>query len=600
MPQVDNNRLHNGFKASLVKILTLFGLLAALPLLTACQTFLAGNAPQSGDALPEKAPIQEDLAETPPAPKLGDKTAGRIFQHYLSATLAENRGDIEAAGQHYLRAMRADEDNTYLQDRAFALLLAAGNYMDAVEVAKVITSNQASTQPLVQMLLTFDDAITGKHEKAMVRLSDMRRNAPNLIQFELIEQYIRLAGGEDPETIAQDLKTFDVGAGMIVYKYHHLGRLHLRAGNREAALEALRSGQLVDPNALFIVTALGDVLMAEGRHDEAETLFEAFLNLNPDSLLIHAALKEAMEEKPVTLPEQTIEDDLAEVMFGLASLMIGQEVNITVRQFLHLALMARSEHQMARFMLGLVEEQDGNHQRALVSYKKIKPGSAPHLSAQVRMAEVLFKTGQREQAISHMQELVRDNPDVPRLHQSLARLHQDMQHYKKAARHYTELIKTIDDPRRRHAPLYFARGAAYERLQEFSKAARDLEMSLKLEPNNPVVLNYLGYMWLDQGKNLDSAYDHIRQAAHLRPHDGAIVDSLGWVYYKKGQFETAIRYLEKAVSLLPNDPVINMHLGDAYNKTGRDEEARVKWQRALNLNPENPAHVERLQNLLGE
>lgn len=569
-------------------------LLGALALtLSGCQTLLGGE--EGHATLP---PSPEKLAEAPPPPRLADETAGKIFQHYLSASLAESRGDIQAAGQHYLRAMRADEDNTYLQDRAFSLLLAAGDYMGAVEVAKAIASTHEETQPLVSMLLTFDDAITGRHKQARERLATMRETAPDLIQFELIDHYIRLAQGEEPATLAAELQTFNVGAGMIVYKYYHLGRLHLRAGDRQAAMQAFRNGQLVDPSSLFIVTTLGDVLMAEGRHQEAIEVFEAFLNLNPDSLLIHAAMEEAENGKEVTLPEKTIEDDLAEVMFGLASMMIGQEVNITARQFLHLALMAKSEHQLARFMLGLVEEQDGNHALAMASYKKLRPGGDPYLSAQVRIGEVLFKTGKKDQAVAHMKELVRAYPDVPKLHQPLARLYHDMKNYEKAIRHYTALIETIDNPGRRHAPIYFARGAAHERLKNFEKAARDLEKSLELEPNNPVVLNYLGYMWLDQGHNLENAYGYIRQAAHLRPHDGAIVDSLGWAYFKRGQFETAIRYLEKAVSLLPNDPVINMHLGDAYSKVGRQEEARTKWQRALSLEPENPDDVQRLEKLL--
>ena len=536
----------------------------------------------------------------PPAPRLDDEKASRIFRHYLSANLAEARGDIAKAGQHYLRAMRADTDNVFLQDRAFSLLLAAGNYMDAVEVAKAISSTGVDSQPLVQLLLTFDSAITGKHTEALARLEGMRKKAPDLIQFELIEQYIHLAQGEDPAAIAEKLKAFEVGAGMLVYKYYHLGRLHLRAGNREEAIKAFRSGQLMDPGSLFIVRALGETLMAAGRHDDALRVFEAFLDLNPGSLLVHAATQKAAAKTDVTLEAQTTADDLAEVMFGLASMMIGQEVNITARQFLHLALMAKSEHQMARFMLGLVEEQDKNLERALDAYKKIKPGSAPYLAAQVRISEVLYKQDQPRKAIAELKHLIAKNPEVHRLHQPLARLYYDTKDYAKATEHYTSLIKTIDTPSRRHAPLYFARGAAYERMKDFEKAARDLEKSLELEPNNPVVLNYLGYMWLDQGHNLENAYGYIRQAAHLRPHDGAIIDSLGWVYFKKGQFETAIRYLEKAVSLMPNDPVINMHLGQAYSKVGRAEEARVKWQRALSLEPENPDDVKRLDELLGE
>jgi Flp pilus assembly protein TadD len=109
---------------------------------------------------------------------------------------------------------------------------------------------------------------------------------------------------------------------------------------------------------------------------------------------------------------------------------------------------------------------------------------------------------------------------------------------------------------------------------------------LKLNPEQPYVLNYLGYSWVDQGLHLDKAQGMIRRAVKLRPNDGYIVDSLGWVLFRLGKFAGAAKQLERAVVLRPEDPTINDHLGDAYWRVGRLLEARFQWRRALSLKPE--------------
>ena len=126
----------------------------------------------------------------------------------------------------------------------------------------------------------------------------------------------------------------------------------------------------------------------------------------------------------------------------------------------------------------------------------------------------------------------------------------------------------------RHWRLFYVRGIAFERLGEWPKAEADFLRALELEPDQPLVLNYLGYTWVEQGRNLDEARTMIEKAVELRPDDGYIVDSLGWVAYRLGDFEEAVRQLELAVELVPGDPIINDHLGDAYWQVGRLNEAR--------------------------
>ena len=135
--------------------------------------------------------------------------------------------------------------------------------------------------------------------------------------------------------------------------------------------------------------------------------------------------------------------------------------------------------------------------------------------------------------------------------------------------------------------LYYSRGIALERSGQWKRAEADLEHALELKPDQPLVLNYLGYSWIDRGENLDRGLKMIQKAVELRPEDGYIVDSLGWVHYRLGDYSSAVQYLEKAIELVPEDPTINHHLGDTYWQSGRPVEARYQWKRALQFGPQD-------------
>jgi tetratricopeptide (TPR) repeat protein len=151
---------------------------------------------------------------------------------------------------------------------------------------------------------------------------------------------------------------------------------------------------------------------------------------------------------------------------------------------------------------------------------------------------------------------------------------------------YNRAIAMIPKPDRRHWVYFYARGTSFERLKNWPPAETDLKKALELYPDQPLVLNYLGYSWIDQGINLDDGMRLIERAVAMKPDDGYIVDSLGWAHFKRGNYAEAVRYLERAVELRPDDPVLNDHLGDALWKVGREREARFQWDQSLTLKPE--------------
>jgi Flp pilus assembly protein TadD len=158
--------------------------------------------------------------------------------------------------------------------------------------------------------------------------------------------------------------------------------------------------------------------------------------------------------------------------------------------------------------------------------------------------------------------------------------------FAECANAYSKGIATISKPEKANWIVFYFRGICYERSKQWAKAETDLKKALELFPDQPHVLNYLGYSWIDQGVKLDEGMEMIKKAVQQRPDDGYIVDSLGWAYYRLGNYEEATKQLERAIELKPEDPTINDHLGDAYWRVGRMLEAKFQWAHARDLKPD--------------
>jgi Flp pilus assembly protein TadD len=169
--------------------------------------------------------------------------------------------------------------------------------------------------------------------------------------------------------------------------------------------------------------------------------------------------------------------------------------------------------------------------------------------------------------------------------------------FPKAVSAYDRAVTRIGKLEERHWNLLYARGIANERAKNWPRAEADFKKALELKPNEPYVLNYLAYTWVDRGENLEEAKKMLDEAVRQKPEDGAIVDSVGWAYYRLGNMEKALEYLEKAIEITPEDSAINDHLGDVYWRVGRRAEARFQWNRALSLNPE-PEDVAKIKEKL--
>ena len=188
-----------------------------------------------------------------------------------------------------------------------------------------------------------------------------------------------------------------------------------------------------------------------------------------------------------------------------------------------------------------------------------------------------------DEFLSSLKDFIKEHPERTEMKILFADKYRRLENYKKAVQLYSEIIEN-DAPKSKWNILY-SRGISYERLNQWSKAERDLEEALSLQPEDAYILNYLAYSWLDRKKNIDKALRLLEKAVQIEPSDAYIIDSLGWAYYLNNQMKESVYFLEKAVSILPDDATLNDHLGDAYWKSNRKTEAISQWRRVLILDP---------------
>ena len=252
-----------------------------------------------------------------------------------------------------------------------------------------------------------------------------------------------------------------------------------------------------------------------------------------------------------------------------------------------MALHLKPDFPVMQILVADILESHGRLEKANQMYGDINPDSPFAWSARQSIAANLDELERTEEAIKQLNAMADAEPDLAEPLIKLGNIMSRRERFKEAVIAFDRAIERIGELTSKHWSLLYSRGIALERSKNWPRAEADFLKALEFKPEQPFVLNYLGYSWVDQGLHLDRAMDMIKRAVELRPSDGYIVDSLGWVLYRLGKYDEAVKEMERAVELRPEDPVINDHLGDTYWQVGRKLEARFQWRRALSLDPED-------------
>lgn len=502
---------------------------------------------------------------------------------YLAGNHAQRTRDYAAAAEFLSSALEIDSKNKRLRRRTFLAMLADGRMDRAIGLAPGILDSDTSAR-LAAITLAVKDAKAGKFEAVEKRLGALPRRGVNTYLLPLLTSWAVAAQGRTTEAL-EGLKPLAGKSDLAVLHDLHVGLINDVAGNRDAAEKAFVSA--AGPNTpLRIILALGSLYERMGRAADAKAVYSKYITANPDTRVLDSALKRIAAGGQAKPPAANHAEGLAEAFFNMAGTVTqGRSVEFALL-YGRIALYLRPNFPVAQLLVAGILETLGRNAEAIAVYDTVDEKSAFYWNARLRKASALDSLSRVDDAIKLLSSMADEDDARTDVLITLADLLRGKKRYRQSIDIYSRAIGRIPKLTKRHWSLLYARGISLERSKEWRQAEKDFLNALQLYPDQPYVLNYLGYSWVDQGINLERAQGMIKRAVKLRPNDGYIVDSLGWVLYRLGDFSGATKQLERAVELRPQDPTINDHLGDAYWKVGRVQEAMFQWRRALSLDPE--------------
>ncbi len=505
---------------------------------------------------------------------------------YLAARQASYSSDFAAAAQYYTQALIRDPGNPGLLENTVLAYLSLGKLDKALPVARRMDEGGMSSQ-LANMVLAAGMVRDGAYEELMARLGGDGFVGP--LVDGLLTAWAEIGRGN----MSAALAGFDTVAqqpGLGGFAAFHRALALASVGDFERAEAIYATGDL---NGVQLtrrgIMARIEILSQLDRNTDGMALLDDMFggDLDPALRQMRAAL-EAGEVLPFTHVTNTA-DGVAEVFYSLASALRNEANADYTLLYTRVAEFLRPDLTDAILLSAELLESMGRYDLATQTYKRVSADNPSFHAAELGRSEALRQAGKTEAAIEVLEQLARTHGDLPVVHTALGDLLRQEKDFAGAVAAYDRALELYDEAEERQWFIYYARGISYERLGDWPKAEADFRAALKLNPEQPQVLNYLGYTMVEKKINLDEALDMIERAVAARPDSGYIMDSLGWVLFRLGRFEDAVAHMERAAELMPVDPVVNDHLGDVYWAVGRRLEAEFQWRRALSFVDEETA-----------
>jgi tetratricopeptide (TPR) repeat protein len=526
---------------------------------------------------PELKPPPPQAATSPEAAVDPDGSAYGLF---LAGEAARDEGRLNSAAAFLSRAATAAGEPPYLKAQAFNAALAAGD----VEAAAAIAPDDATADPIERRLSVLvrgvESLAEGKNKQAYALFTDPSLGYPFKTIADLLAPFAAAGAGDQVHALAR----VDLGGDGIAQFVADLDQAELteRAGRREEA-ELLFKGLMSSGDQTGLITvAYGGFLERRGRFEDAQALYRERLAHVPDDAAASSALARAQKHGRAP-PLPTLRQCAGEALLAPAAYMIAQKEEAVALDELRLALRLDPQNTEAWLLVGDIL-QPADPDAARLAYGHIPPADDRYVTAQDKIAWSYQNGGDRDDALKVARAVIAAQPTNREASATFADLLRADEQYAESAAVLTRLIDSAGaKPDWR---LYYLRASAYESLGDAARTEADLQAALKLAPDEPELLNFQGYFWIDRGERLKEALGMVQRAVVAEPQSGEIVDSLGWAYYRLGDYKTAVEKLEQAITLQPGIPEVNDHLGDAYWRVGRKTEAEYQWRRVLTLEPE--------------
>jgi Flp pilus assembly protein TadD len=537
------------------------------------------------------APVQA-RAETEP------QTTNTLLGSYLAGRIARMHYDAPSAAQFYRRALQGDPGNTIVIESSFLAEAVEGDVDRASELARHLIVRQQSHR-IAHIWLATAAVRNRDYEPAYSHLARASGGGPvGELTTTLGRAWIRLAQGNSGAAL-ELVRNIRVAEAAQTYVRYHRALIADLAGRRSEASREFEAVFKQDPRTPRIALAYARHAASGGDLKLARSILDQHMERMPgDPQPMVRDLATRLDGKHVIkLLIESPDQGYSELFYGLGEALSTEGGVALGALYLQMALMVRPNAEFTLAALANLHELTKRYDAANATYERIPNGTPLERSIQVRKAVNLNLLEKVDEAKALLDKLVAEDPSDMRPLVTLGDIMRSHKRYEESIDYYNRVISATPNPDARHWTYWYARGTSYERLKKWPQAEADLLKALQLAPDQPLVLNYLGYSWVDQNRNLKQGMAMIEKAVAAKPDDGYIVDSLGWAHYRLGNYKEAVRYLERAVELKPEDPTLNDHLGDAYWRNGRKREARFQWDQALTLKPE-PEEVEKIKRKL--
>ncbi len=515
--------------------------------------------------------------------KTSTQNDASLSGNYLAARHAGRNRDAKAAQIFYARALKQDPGNKEIRLRSFLLAVTSGEMKKAIRLAEMVARDDADNRA-ARLVLALRAIREKKYARAREWLNSSKPSSHELASI-LLMAWIWQGEGQSEKAI-ETLKTLKDTPAFAFYQNYHMALIETLAGQLKAAEKHYKAAYKASGGSLQITLNYGRFEERRGNIDAARKLYSDFLkNISRHPLML-AAQRNAGKNKNAPPLIATASEGSAEALYGIAAQLSNTAGADLATLYLQLALYLKPDFSLARLQLADIYENHKKPALALAAYDKVNVTSPLRMEAEIQAALNLDRLNKTNKARRRLKQIIAANPGELRPKIALANMLRGRQRYAEAKLIYSRAIAAIKNPDKSHWRLFYNRGVCNERIKEWDLAEKDLKKALELNSEQPLVLNYLGYSWIERKKNLHEAMKMIKKAVSLRPNDGFIIDSLGWAHYQLGQWKEAVKNLERAVELQPDDPVINDHLGDAYWQVGRKLEARFQWTHARDMKPQ--------------
>jgi tetratricopeptide (TPR) repeat protein len=508
-----------------------------------------------------------------------DKDASDAFSTYLSARFAAGEHDLPQAAQYYGKALASDPGNPSLLALSFFYSTTSGDFDAASKYATQVTTVTPDDRA-ARLALAVIDFKRQNYADVRKQLSLSAKGPFTVLTLSLFDAWAA-AATRDTAAVDKDVQALQAQKGAEGMASFHAALIQDFLGNVAAADAAYQKALGSAAPTPRVLEAYGRFLERNDRSTEAATLYNAHAGDGGLATVTRPGLLRIANGEKAESLIRTPQEGAAEALFGIAaSLTDAQSADISIL-YLRMALYLRPDLGLANILLADRFESLHKYDTAISIYHAIEPSSPYYRMASVQAALDEQRLERSDAAIADLKKLVAADAGDTESWVALGDTYRSAEKYGPAVDAYDHAEKSLPVPSKRNWPLFYARAMAKERLHRLDESEADIQTALKLSPEQPELLNYLGYSWVDRGRKIPEALAMLEKARALRPYDGYIVDSVGWAYYHLGRYGEAASTLEAAVLLVPGDPTINDHLGDAFWRAGKHIDARFQWNHAI-------------------